>query len=393
MTTDLAQPKIEIPDAPARYVPIPAEPIISRDIAVPPAAFDADPEPGSFAHALMQPDKDVARIVVKYFTKPRDPWFSEWNSASEVGDPCIRKIAYQRLMPEKALPDDDELTMIFRHGHWMEKEAYAELADAGYEVVEQQRTYVDRELMIKGKIDGKLVLTIDGQRRKPAFDIKGYAPGIWDQIDSAKDLLDAGRPYLRKVPGQITLYMVLDKENAESNRAGLLYLKNKVTGKPKQIVVPFVQSYVDWLIRRVRMINDYVARKELPARIEYSEEECGSCPFRHLCLGEMPPGAVNPVVLDPDRQKELHGLLDDWTRLSPLAKEFKEIDRRVSKILQGHPKVIIGDFIATGGWIDQSRFDSESVPDDIKKKFTKKNTYWKKDIVNVRSPRKRDLMP
>ena len=156
-------------------------------------------------------------------------------------------------MPEAALPDDGEMTFLFKHGQWVEKEVYDEMAEAGYEVVEQQRPFHDESIKVKGKIDGKLQVTFGGKRIRPPFEIKGYAPYTWDQINSAKDMLEAHQGYLKKVPAQVTLYLVLDKEQ-EADSA-ILFMKNKLTGKPKTIVVPRDNVYAEWLLHRLQLVR------------------------------------------------------------------------------------------------------------------------------------------
>lgn len=379
-----AEKPIEIPPAEPQSIPAPTDPVISAAIAVPPSAFDHLPAQGTLAFALLNdPSKDVSRVVTKHFSKPHEPWYSEWNSASEAGDPCIRRVGYQRLHPEQALPDSDDLAFTFRHGHWIEKEIYAELAEAGYEVIEQQRTFVDQELRVKGKIDGKIIMNWNGARYKPPFDAKGYAPDTWNNINSAKDFLDSDRPYLKKVPAQITLYLVMDKE--QTSKVGMVYMKNKITGRPKQVVIPMVDAYVDWLMTRIRMLNEYVAAKKLPPRIEYDEKVCGKCPFRAVCLKEMPPGVDNPVVLNPEQQAELLELIEEREKLDPARKHFKHLDDKISDIVKGHPKIILGNFIISGKWISQERINSKIMPEKVRKKYLGETTYWKKDIVSIRA--------
>jgi len=375
---------IEIPPAEPQSIPAPSEPTISAEISTPPRAFDSPPAEGTLAFALInEPSKNIAQVVTKHFIRPHEPWWSEWNSASEAGDPCIRRIVYHRLHPEQALPDSDDLAFVFRHGHWIEKEIYAELAEAGYEVIEQQRTFVDLELKVKGKIDGKIVMNWNGARYKPPFDAKGYAPDTWNNINSAKDFLDSDRPYLKKVPAQITLYLVMDKE--QTSRVGMVYMKNKITGKPKQIVIPLVDTYVTWLINRLKVVNEHVLAKKLPPRIEYDEKVCGKCPFRAVCLKEMPPGMDNPVVLNPEQQAALLELIEERDKLDPARKRYKEVDEKVSDIVKGHPKIILGNFIISGKWIKQDRVDSKSMPPKVKAKYVKESVYWKKDVVNILS--------
>lgn len=379
-----------IPPAPPQPIPAPTEPVMAREIVAPPPSFDQPLEVGSLAHAVAQPDRNIANVVTRHFSKPRQPYISEWTGASEAGDPCIRKLAYQRLTPERALPPDEDLSFIFKHGNWVEREALAELADAGYEVVEQQRPFVDRTLGVKGKVDGKLVIHdgSGGSRHKPPLEIKGYAPQSWSSLNTARDFIESEHAYLKKVPAQVTLYILMAQDpDAEKARVGFIYMKNKLTGRPKLVVVPFDQRYADWLLARLRLLKSYVDRKELPPRVEFDEALCGKCPFRHVCLGEMPPGVANPVVLDPEKQTMLLEMLAERERLDPMRKAFAELDEKIGNIVRGHEKVILENYIVTGRWVEQERVDSKSMPEAVKAPYLKKSTYWKKDILNVRAQR------
>lgn len=376
-------PVVDVPPAaPVSTLP-PVDPPISGEIAYPPAeSFTAPFVEGTLAHHLTLPASRPDRVVSSTFQKQRYPWVSEWTGAADAGDPCIRKLAYQRLDPERALPDDGEMAFLFKHGQWVEKETLAEMAEAGYEVVEQQRPFHDRELMVKGKIDGKLILHHNGRRFKPPFEIKGYAPTTWDRIDTAKDMLESNAGYLKKVPAQVMLYLVLDKE--QDADAGILYMKNKLTGKPKTVIVPRDEKYAAWLLKRLQMLRDYVQRKVLPPRIDFDESVCGKCPFRHVCLQEMPPGVNNPVVLDPAKAAILLELLETWWKLNPDRKVWTEVDKKISAIVRGHPKIIVGDFVVTGTPGTQTRIDTDSISDEHRKLYEKTTPTWRKGIVNVK---------
>jgi len=376
--------KIEAPgvDPAPAAPPRPVEPSIAKEISTPPeGVFSAPFIEGSLAHHLNHPENRIDGVIDRTFKKKRYPWISEYTGAADAGDPCIRKLVYQRLMPDAALPDDGEMTFLFKHGQWVEKEVYAEMAEAGYEVVEQQRPFVDTNLMVKGKIDGKLMVNHAGKRIRPPFEIKGYAPHTWDQIDSAKDMLESHQGYLKKVPAQMTLYLVLDKEQ-EADSA-ILFMKNKMTGKPKTVIVPRDTVYAEWLMRRLKIVREHVQAKTLPARIEFEETTCGKCPFRGVCLKEMPAGP-NPLVLDAAKVAMLAELLEEWWTLNPQRKVWGEVDKKISAIVRNHPKIIVGDFIITGTPGTQTRVDTKAMTPEHRKLYESESPTWKKGIVNIK---------
>jgi hypothetical protein len=330
--------------------------------------------------------RGIAKTVIAHVAKPRDVYVSEWNWASEAGHPCLRFLAYRRLYPERALAHSEELAFIFRHGKYMEDEALDDLKSAGYELVEQQRSFTDRKLRCKGKIDAKIVLHTNGRTGKHPLEIKAYAPTTFARIHKVSDFIESDLPYLQTVPAQLTLYLMLDETAA---REGILFIKNKLTSIPKEIVVPIDQKYGLWIWRRLRIVNDHVRRKKLPPRIPFEENVCGRCPFRATCLQEMPAGP-SPLVLDPEKMSDLMDLLAEREKLDPMRKTFEEVDARVKEIVRGHPKVIVGDWIVSGKEIEQHRLDTKAMPDDVKKQYSKAVTYWRTSIVNVRKPAERE---
>lgn len=359
----------------------PLEPSIAKEIAYAPEnCFSAPIVEGTLAHHLSLPMNRVDRVIERTFTKERYPWISEWTGAADAGDPCIRKLVYQRLHPEAALPDQGEFTFLFKHGQWVEKEVLAEMAEAGYQVVEQQRPFHDEELKVKGKIDGKLMLTFNGARTRPPFEVKGYAPAIWERIDSAKDMVESHAGYLKKVPAQIMLYLVLDKQ--QDADVGLLHMKNKLTGKPKTVVIQKDQVYVDWLMGRLKLVREHVLAKTLPARIDFEESSCGKCPFRGVCLKDMPAGP-NPLVLDPEKAAMLLELLEEWWETNPARKVWAEVDKKIANIVRNHSKIVVGDFIVTGVPTSSNRLVEELIPPDKLKTYKQDVPGWKKTIVNV----------
>jgi CRISPR/Cas system-associated exonuclease Cas4 (RecB family) len=360
----------------------PVEPALAKDLTYPPETSFTKPFiEGSLAHHLVQKQNRVDEVIERTYMKQRYPWVSEWTGAADAGDPCLRKLVYQRLHPEAAIPDSGEMAFLFKHGQWIEKEVYDEMTSAGYEVVEQQRPFHDEDLKVKGKIDGKLILTHNGKRVKPPFEIKGYAPSTWERINSAKDMVESHAGYLKKVPAQVMLYLVLDKQQ-EADSA-IMFMKNKITGKPKEIVIPRDDTYATWLLNRLKIVREHVLAKTLPPRIEFEESSCGKCPFRVVCLRDMPAGP-NPLVLDPEKAALLLELLEDWWKYNNARKVWNEVDEKIKNITRGHRKIIVGDFIVTGNPTTSNRIDEELIPEEDLKKYKRDMPGWKKTIVNVK---------
>jgi len=144
------------------------------------------------------------------------------NRASSIGHECERYGTYCRTNWEDRTLPDTGLLYIFELGNDFEDIALRRLADAGFKITNQQRDYCHKETMITGHIDGLIV--IDG--KEYPLEIKSMSPFIWPRVRSAEDMLKSDRPYLRRYPAQLQLYMFLSE-----CEKGVIYLVNKLTGR------------------------------------------------------------------------------------------------------------------------------------------------------------------
>lgn len=326
---------------------------------------------------------DVAEVVIKKLMA-REPYkpSPDWNYAHSAGATCARELAYWRLHPDKALPHDDELMLIFAHGHWVAKEALSQLEKGGYEVTEQEALFEDKALRLRGRIDCKI--RVDGHKRP--VEVKGYHPNTWMRLNSITDFMESDHEYLRRVPGQLLSYMLMS--GRAGDEIGLLYLVNKLTGKPKRIELALEGPTLEWgekLLKKLETVNKAVDKKVLPDRIPYTPDICGSCPFRATCLTEMPPEA-EIVVLDPEKQVELLALLKTYDENKPAHKLYEKADKTISEIVKQVAKadmIVLGDYQIKLSRYTQERPDTKKMPPEIKKLYIKEIPVTKKTIVNT----------
>lgn len=319
------------------------------------------------------PDHDPAQVVIEKLTR-KEPYrtSTDWNHAHRAGATCPRELAYWRLYPERALPEDPELSIIFRHGYWMEREAVGQLVDAGYEVSEQDAAFEWRDMRLRGRIDCKI--RINGAKRP--VEIKGYSPLMWDRLNRIEDFLESDKEYLRRVPGQLLSYILLDG----SSEWAMLYMINKVTGKPKTIRLALEGKTLEWgeaMLKRLQVVNAAVEKKELPERIEYDDSVCGVCPFRGDCLKDIPAGK-DLTVLDPEKAQDLLELLEERAALMAAHKRFEVVDREIAKRVKGIERLVVGDWLITGKEVA------------VKEYTVKARTDWRKTITNLKAPQKPD---
>lgn len=260
------------------------------------------------------------------------------NRASELGHVCERYLVFKRTRWQEAILHTVDLQFVFDDGEVHEQAVIREMQDAGFQIIEQQRAYEWKEYQITGHVDGLVV--IDG---KPyPFDVKSMSTFIFRTISTADDLLRGKYSYLRKYPAQIQLYQLMgNKEN------GLFILKDKANGKLKELWMPLDLEYCESLIQKAERINAHVVAGTVPEPIPWDERTCGSCQFAHICLPEARREALD-LTDDPD----LEAQLKRRSELDPLRREYDEIDELIKSKVHERPKVVVGDYLITGKYIE-----------------------------------------
>lgn len=277
------------------------------------------------------------------------------NRASEIGHDCERYLVYRRIRWQDATLHDVGLQRIFEEGNIQERAVFKILAEAGVEIIEQQKPCEYREHQITGHQDGKIL--IDGKAYP--LDIKSCSPFAFVKLpDNGMDLLKSKLPYQRKYPAQITIYMLL-----ENHEHGLLLFKNKTTGELKEVWVELDYDYAESLLKKAESVNKHVADNTLPDRIEYDDWVCEDCKFIHICL---PPVDRKSMAFLDD--PELEGKLNRIAELKPLAKELGELDKEVKEKFKNMKSATVGNWMITGKEIERKGFTTENT------------SYWKSTI-------------
>jgi len=261
---------------------------------------------------------------------------------------------------------DVRLQMIFDLGHVFEAQAMADLREAGIAMLEQQRSFSWPEYKITGSIDGKII--DDGQVYP--LEIKSAAPYAFDSINTIEDMKRHKWHYMRKYPAQLTLYLLMD-----GKERGLFLFKNKSTGALKEIWLDLDYEFAESLIAKAETINHHVAEGSLPEAMEYDEGICTDCGFAHIC---MPDRIGKEVEIIDD--SELLELLARYDALKPSYKEYEDVDKRISELVKGREKILVGDWFIEGKWNNRKSYN---VPDEIKQQYQMMTEYWQKKIMRV----------
>lgn len=249
------------------------------------------------------------------------------NRASEMGHPCLRYLVYCRSRWQDRKAIDARLQAIFDMGVSIEALVKRDLEDARVEVTESQVALFDARYQLSGHLDCKVAF--NGSPNVP-LEIKGIQPFDWEKLNALSDFFVSKKPWIRKYPGQILLYMLLT-----NSERGILLLKNKLSAEEKIIVIEGLTDesldYAEELLQKCEAVNKHVAEHTVPERMA-SLEFCDRCDFAHLCC---PDEAFGPLEVMLD--EEFEAILDARAGLEASAKLFDELDgdakEKVKRIL------------------------------------------------------------
>lgn len=285
---------------------------------------------------IMKPN--IVLMLDNYMVSKIKIWAAKSNRASQIGDPCIRKLVYYRLYPELQELHDVNLQYVFNEGNIQEKALIKDLTDAGIVIVEHQRDFYDKRYNLSGFIDGK----IDYEDHRYPLEIKSMSPNIWNTVETLEDFNKYS--WTQKYPAQLNCYMFLSNQEE-----AIMLLKNKSNGQVKEIWFELDYEYTESLLKKCEKINEFVIRKELPER--FLSEDCQDfCPFYNSCC---PEGKF--TKLDFIDQPELEKDIQVWELLKDYALEYDKLNKKIKSQLKGIEKVVIGDYLIEGkeiknGW-------------------------------------------
>jgi CRISPR/Cas system-associated exonuclease Cas4 (RecB family) len=283
------------------------------------------------------------------------------NRASSLGDPCLRKLVYERTNWQDKTLYDVGLQMIFDEGNNQESIVVRDLMDAGFEIFEQQRAFEIKDLQITGHMDLKIKVPGDDATLYPC-EIKSMAPHIFDKIKELKDFQNPSYPWLQKYPAQLLLYMLASNEDK-----GVFILKNKSTGALKEIWLDLDWDLADELYAKAAEINRHIEAGTLPDRTS-ELELCERCYFRHICTPDKDFG--EGVLFEQD--ESLTAMLDRLEETKEIKSEYERLNKTVSKILKEKDNIVVGDkYLVRGKFIDRKAYTVEA------------GRYWKKSILKI----------
>ena len=286
------------------------------------------------------------------------------NRASECGHPCERFLVLVRTHSDKLPLHDIGLQRIFDEGNLHETAVLRELENAGFQLVEQQRPFEWKKFRLTGRIDAKI--SIDGQLIP--LEIKSCSPNVFPHIKglSPQEMVNSKYPWVRKYPGQIMLYMLMDGKDK-----GIILFKNKTTGEKIQKDFELDLEYAESILKKLESVNKHVDSGTLPD-VEMSGE-CKSCGFaKTMCFADQDYGPGFDFLSD----EETEAKLIKWDKLKESAKEFEAIDKELKEHFKGK-SAICGDFKIESKEYERKNY---KVPPDVKEQYLEIGKYFRTSI-------------
>jgi len=212
--------------------------------------------------------------------EPRGHW------ASNIGHPCLFYLWAQRARWAEAVTPEPTRLSLFDLGNHYEAYAKAKLRDAGFQVLEEQRLFVDEEHNIRGRCDGR-IRTDDPEapeilqtRHGIMAEIKGLNDADWGRLNTIKDMVASPKPWVRKWPHQLCFYV----EEA-GDKLGVFAFVNKLTGEPKFITLDRDKwvPLLDFAYHNLNRVNGYLELGRVAPAIDFDPTYCNRCDWSHIC--------------------------------------------------------------------------------------------------------------
>jgi hypothetical protein len=278
---------------------------------------------------------DLMTDVEKYLTKNATsiPHRSNW--ASDLADPCVRRLVYHRTAWDKQAPPSPYLCGIFETGKRLERVQVQALNEIGseshpqWELVARGLKLNDSLLsqhQIGGIPDVFLKQCANGNGRDEILgpvEIKGLDPNIFRGINTIDDFQK--KPWMRRYPAQLSIY-----ELASNFDHGWFLLFNKSNlFEYRWLELQLDYAYAESLIQKADQVNACVAAGKLPDKIN-DPAECSRCPYAAHCCPDYTMGK-DMTILDTD---ELDACLLRMAELDAATTEYDALDKQVKALLK-----------------------------------------------------------
>lgn len=280
------------------------------------------------------------------------------NRASELGHPCERYLYYCRAKWSEAQAPDPALQGIFEDGNLHEQAVRREIETAGVTFLEQQRPFEWPQYNITGTIDGKIVL--DGAALP--IEIKSMAGAIYDRIRTFDDLKAAKQIWLRKYPGQMTLYLLMS-----NSEFGVICCKNKWSAAIKFLDVRLDYGLGEEMLKKAERVNVAIQTGAVPDYPPYDDSMCARCRFFYVCGRDKDYGAGIDIVTEGQLLELAEELAALDATIGPVTKAIKQresIADKIKAICKGRPETLVGNYVIASKKVLRKGYE------------VKEKTYW-----------------
>lgn len=290
--------------------------------------------------------------------------------ASDIQE-CDKAMVHSILDWDKKVMHDEGLQAIFDAGNREEENVKARLGyELGFQFIEQQKPFEIKnrngEVICRGHIDGKILYNGEAI----PVEIKSMNENVFNSIRSLDDFYK--KPLHRRYIRQMQMYLYGNNEEA-----GIFILSNFRTEKLIPVIIDLGEC--EQILQKLERNWEMVKRKEYPAPIEYNEQLCGRCAFKHLCLTEVKHEGAKFI-----ENAELESLLERREELKAAANDYKDIDEYIKGAFEGIPQAFVGkSWEITGKKRVVKRVDTKAIPDEIKKQYTTESESWITNIIKI----------
>lgn len=286
----------------------------------------------------------ISTGLTKFLQSKKKKYPCHVNRISQLDEPCLRKLYYNRTAWDKATDVEDSLQGIFETGNVLEPvierivSEIGQLSEPQFRIVGTQTATDDdllKEYQISGTIDGFLqIKENDRWQTKGVVDIKTMSPNIYPAINSYDDLLRY--PWTAKYRGQLMLYALAHN----IDHCYILCVNKTNLYQMKFIDFDLEMEYCDRLLAKAKKVNEAIKADKPPEGIN-DPDQCPKCKFFSHCC----PDIETKGNLQVSDNTELEGIFERLAELEPAAKQYKNLKKSRDNIL------IKGQDIAIGRWL------------------------------------------
>lgn len=268
------------------------------------------------------------------------------NRASELGDPCARRLYYNRVNWEESEPIDPELQAIFNEGNIHEPAVIRLLDDLGWRLYREQVSIQDRGLQITGRPEG----LISAAGVEILAEVKSASPNTYNHCRDLDDLRFGANWIVRKWYAQLQTYLFLCAKDA-----GLLIIKNKATGWIRMIAVPLDYEFAETLLKRAETVNAGI-RDATPPPYITDTRSCAKCWWfgRHC----NPPVDTGPAAAVLTNDEDLEAERIYWSTIEQ-AGAFEAAEKHLKSRAKATKQdlVLVGDSEMRVSSYDRKAYD------------------------------------